>query len=208
MNKGAFIWNLAANKYSKQPIANIESYEKKLAITRKYLTPDSQILEFGCGTGGTALIHAPRVKSIDAIDYSKNMIEIANAKKLQEGINNVNFSVADITELQTSDKKYDVILGLNIVHLLEDKAAVFAKVHEMLNPGGYFISSTPCLDKIPLIFKLLISTLSVLQLVPNIKRLSEAELLDGVRAAGFSIEEQWNPNLKIVSIFLVAKKVD
>ena len=39
-----------------------------------------EVLEFGCGTGGTAIIHAPYVKHIRAIDISGNMIAIAKGK--------------------------------------------------------------------------------------------------------------------------------
>jgi cyclopropane fatty-acyl-phospholipid synthase-like methyltransferase len=39
-----------------------------------------ELLEFGCGTGGTAIIHAPHVKHIRAIDISPRMIEIAKSR--------------------------------------------------------------------------------------------------------------------------------
>ncbi len=36
----------------------------------------------------------------------------------------------------------DMVLGLSILHLLENKAEVMAKVHRMLKPGGVFVAST------------------------------------------------------------------
>ena len=59
--KDTRFWNRIAGKYARQPISDEETYEKKLAITRKYLTPESEVFEFGCGTGSTAILHARKV---------------------------------------------------------------------------------------------------------------------------------------------------
>ncbi len=50
-----------------------------------------EVLEFGCGTGTTAITHAPYVKHIRAIDISSNMIEIAQRKADAKNIKNVTF---------------------------------------------------------------------------------------------------------------------
>lgn len=78
-------WDKIADKYSKQPIADEESYQKKLKVTQEYLKLNMKVLEFGCGTGSTAIIHAPHVQQIRAIDISQNMISIAK-KKLKQKI--------------------------------------------------------------------------------------------------------------------------
>jgi len=54
------------------------------------------VFEFGAGTGSTALLHAPYVKHIYSTDYAKKMIAIANRNKAEQGIENVDFAVADI----------------------------------------------------------------------------------------------------------------
>ena len=53
MAQGALMFNLMARRYARQPIADQASYEKKLEITRRYLSPESEVFEFGCGTGST-----------------------------------------------------------------------------------------------------------------------------------------------------------
>ena len=88
MNYSAKFWDKTAESYSQQPIADEAAYQKKLQITQKYLKPDMSVLEFGCpkgyrfayGTGGTAIIHAPYVKHLRAIDFSSEMIKIAQGK--------------------------------------------------------------------------------------------------------------------------------
>jgi cyclopropane fatty-acyl-phospholipid synthase-like methyltransferase len=58
MDKDARFWSKIAEKYAAAPVPSEEIYQKKLAVTRKYLRPDMEVLEFGCGTGTTALAHA------------------------------------------------------------------------------------------------------------------------------------------------------
>ena len=103
------------------------------------------MLEFGCGTGSTALVHAARVKHILAIDISSKMIEIARAKAEANHVTNITFRRAAIDEFTAPDASFDAVLGHSILHLLEDRDSVIAKVHGMLKPGGVFISSTACI---------------------------------------------------------------
>lgn len=44
-----------AKRYARQPIADEAAYRRKLEVTRTYFRPDMHVLEFGCGTGSTAL---------------------------------------------------------------------------------------------------------------------------------------------------------
>ena len=77
MYQEASFWDRHAEGYSKRPIADDAAYQKKLKVTREYFQPDMEVLEFGCGTGSTAISHAPFVKHIRATDISSKMIEIA-----------------------------------------------------------------------------------------------------------------------------------
>ncbi len=60
----AGFWDRIAERYAKQPIADEAAYQKKLQVTRDYFRPDMAVLEFGCGTGSTAIAHAPYVKHV------------------------------------------------------------------------------------------------------------------------------------------------
>jgi len=79
-------WNSIAEKYAKSPVSDQASYEKKLAVTRDYMTPDMEVLEIGCGTGTTAIHHAPAVKHIRATDITPAMLDIARGKAAAAGI--------------------------------------------------------------------------------------------------------------------------
>lgn len=209
MPGGAFMFNVMAKGYAKQPIADQASYECKLEITRQYLTPESEVLEVGCGTGSTALLHAPLVKHIDATDYASKMIQIANEKLRDSDCNNIRFSVEKIEDLAAKDKRYDVILALNVIHLLEDKEKALKDMHKLLMPGGYCISSTVCieLEAIPKIWYAVFKVFKHTGLVPKVSSTKQDEFLQLIQDVGFTIEEQWiPPGGDLPSIFIVAKK--
>ena len=207
-------WDKIAQGYSKQPIANEAAYQKKLQVTREYFHPNMTVLEFGCGTGSTAIAHAPYVQHIHAIDFSANMIEIAQAKADAQNIPNVTFEQASIDELSVPDRPYDAVLGLNVLHLLGNKEAAIAKVHTMLQPGGLFITSTVCLGDTMAWFKLFAPIGKVLGLFPLVKVFTIKDLEKSLTDAGFAIDYQWqagdytSPIGKAKIVFIVAKKIE
>lgn len=129
----ALFWNLLATKYAKSPVVDEAAYQRKLEVTRGYFTPDMEVLEIGCGTGSTAVTHAPHVKHIRAVDISSKMLEIARGKADAKRIKNVTFERSSIDGLSVLELSLDAVLGLSILHLLRDKQAAIAKVHQMLN---------------------------------------------------------------------------
>ncbi|MDJ0675344.1 MAG: class I SAM-dependent methyltransferase [Calothrix sp. MO_167.B42] len=205
MNNSAKFWDKIAERYSKQPIADEAAYQKKLQVTQEYFHPDMEVLEFGCGTGSTAIIHAPYVKHIRAIDISSKMIEIAQGKAEAQNIKNVTFEQLTIDELSVSDCTFDVVLGLSILHLLSNKEQVIAKVHQMLKPGGIFVTSTACLGDTMKWFKIIAPIGKFFGLFPLVKVFTVKELEDSLIAAGFVIDYQWQPS-KNKAVFIVAKK--
>ena len=201
----AKFWDRMAKRYSKSPVGDEESYQTKLRVTQEYFRPDMEVLEFGCGTGSTALVHAPHVKHILGIDFSARMLEIAQGKADAANIDNVTFQRASIDDFSTPDASFDAVLGLSILHLLEDREAVIAKVHRMLKPGGIFVSSTVCLGEKMKFFKFIAPIGRFLGLLPILKVFTIAELADSLTRNGFEIDHQWKP-ANGQTAFIVAKK--
>lgn len=133
MSQPSRFWDKIAERYAKQPVADRDSYERKLRVTRDYLGPDMSVLEFGCGTGSTALSHAPYANHIRAIDISSKIIEIARGKAESSNVPNVAFERSPIEELTVPDRTFDAVLGLSILHLLENKEDAIAKVFKCSN---------------------------------------------------------------------------
>ncbi len=206
MDRPAKFWNKIAEGYAKQPVADEAAYQKKLQVTREYFQPEMEVLEFGCGTGSTAIAHAPYVKHIRAIDISAKMLEIAKGKADAEQVENVTFERSTIDEFSAAEQSLDAVLGLSILHLLANKEAAIAKVHKMLKPGGIFISSTACLGDTMLRFLAFIVPIGkLLGLLPLVKAFTRKELENSLTDAGFEIDYQWQSG-KGKAVFIVATK--
>jgi len=205
MSNPAKFWDWMARRYARTPVADPESYEKKLQITRKYLHPDMQVLEFGCGTGSTALLHAPHVQHIVATDYSANMIQIARDKAAAENVSNISFEQATLDELSAPGEGFDLVLGMSILHLLPDKEAALTQVYQLLAPGGVFVSSTACLGGAMHLLRPVLALGRLLGLLPLVRFFSAEKFKTSIENAGFEIEYEWQPNAGSV-LFLVARK--
>lgn len=197
-------WDKSASRYAKSRIRDEAVYQKKLAITQEYFHPDCSVLEFGCGTGSTALIHAPYVKQIVATDLSDKMLEIAELKARDAGIENISFRQGTLESLNLEAERFDAVLGLNVLHLIENVDATLSRVHELLKPGGIFVSSTALVGEISVLWRLLIPLMQLVGLAPYVNVFGKKELLAKLTNAGFSIDREWQPNKS--SIFVVAKK--
>lgn len=205
MTTSTKFWDNIAQKYAAQPIADEAAYQKKLEVTRNYFRPDMEVLEIGCGTGSTAILHAPHVKHIRAIDFSANMIAIAQAKAEAHNLENVTFEQATIEDLDVPNQSFDAVLGLSILHLLKDKEAAITRVYQMLKPGGIFVTSTACLGDTMGWFKLIAPIGRFLGFFPFVGVFTIQELLDSLTQTGFKLDYQWQPG-KGKAVFIVAKK--
>ena len=205
MDREKAFWNKLADKYSRRPVADEASYRKKLAITREYFRPDMEVLEIGCGTGSTAIEHAPFVKHIRATDLSTRMVEIAKEKARAADVDNVTFEALSVDALDVPDASIDVVMAHNVLHLLEDKEQVITDVHRMLGPGGVFVSSTACVGDMMLPLRLIVPVGRFLRLFPLVKVFSVAELKDSLENAGFEIDYEWQPK-KNAAAFIICRK--
>lgn len=205
LSKRTRFWDKLAEKYSRQPVANEEAYQHKLAVTREYFDPEMSVLEFGCGTGTTAISHAPYVKHIRATDFSPNMIDIARGKAQAASVTNVTFECVGVEDIAAADETYDMIMGHSILHLLEDRDAVIAQVRRWLKPGGVFVSSTVCLGDKMGWFRLIAPIGRALGFFPLVRVFKGEDLVPALRASGFHIDYEWRPE-KGLSLFIVAKK--
>jgi len=209
MIKSDKFWDKVAAKYAKKPVPDEDAYKKKLSETQSFFSPDMRILEFGCGTGTTAIHHAPHVQHIDAVDVSENMINIGRAKALNAKIENINFALGTLHDFKADPESMDAVLGLNVVHLLPNRAAILTEVARILKPGGLFVSSTGCLGNSYLRFiKLMTPIGKLLGLMPDIFMITEEQLATEIRNSGFSIEKQWHYGLQDIEVFIIARKIN
>ncbi len=199
------IWDRLACRYARMPVSDEDAYQKRLRVTRRYLQPDMEIMEFGCGTGTTAIAHAPFVKHVTAIDFSWKMLAVARGKAAQAGIQNISFARSDIESHASMPETFDAVMGHSILHLVRDRDTVISRVFDLLKPGGVFVSTTFCMGNRMGVARLLMPLGRAAGLLPLVRFFSTDDLIRSLKLAGFEIDYQWQPRDK-APIFIVAQK--
>lgn len=200
-------WDRMAETYGKSPVVDEATYKRKLSETQSLLRPEMRILEIGCGTGTTAIHHAPHVRRIYATDISERMLDIARRKAQEAGVDNITFAHGTLPNSTVGSESFDAVLGLNVIHLMTNWRDVLTDVERVLKPGGVFVSSTECLGHSFRRFAKLITPLgSRLGIMPDIAVMTEAELGSELFRTGMEIERQWRHAKHGTTVFTIARK--
>jgi ubiquinone/menaquinone biosynthesis C-methylase UbiE len=213
MTKAAKFWNRIARKYSRDAIKDMASYEYTLERTRSYLKPTDRVLELGAGTSSTAMLLAGDVAHYQSSDLSSEMVAIGREKLAQTPITSLKIDVGSIGDFAQSGDAFDVVLGLNLFHLMDDPKDAFAQVHSILPQGGLFISKTVCLNDWPNLFmrmfiRAMIGFVTMIGFVPRPVHAFKIKTLDAmIENAGFEIIESGNYPVSPPSRYIVARKI-
>jgi trans-aconitate 2-methyltransferase len=141
-----WIWDQVGEKVSEMHTWDPRDYECHSAaqeswardcLGRLRLRGDEQILDIGCGDGRVSADLAELVPAgaVLAIDASPEMIAHACEKHLTVEGANLDFAVADATDLACEDR-FDLVVSFNCLHWVRDQAAMLAGVVRALVPGG------------------------------------------------------------------------
>ena len=173
----------------------------------KYLPGNDRILDYGCGTGTLSIRFAGRVKEIHGIDFAAGMIEVAQGKAAESGVDNARFMQATIFDPRLEKGSYDAVLAWGILHLVEDRNLVVKRINELLEPGGLVVSATECMAEKKTPITSLLSFLMKVGIFPiSLKFFTVAELEESFTGAGFQIVQKEIMGDNPVSCFIAAKK--
>jgi SAM-dependent methyltransferase len=106
-------------------------------LTEAGLGPGMSVLDVGCGMGDVSLVAGAFVGTdghITACDTNPQVIAQARERFDAAGINNVDFVVADIRELQA--QRFDAVIGRFVLLYTADPVVVLRRIRELLLPGG------------------------------------------------------------------------
>ncbi len=115
------------------------------------------------------------------------MIEIAREKAATREVKNVRFDRATLFDEDLEKGSFDVVMGFNILHLLEDLPAALRRVSELLKPDGRFISKTICLAEQSRLWSVPLAVMKFFGFAPRVSSLKVAELEEMITSAGFEI---------------------
>ena len=205
MTDPARFWDRIADKYARSPVGDEAAYRRKLDETQQRLAPGMRVLEVGCGTGSTAIEHAPHVQHIHATDLSPRMIEIGREKARKAGAANIDFEAASLAEVAARGTRYDAVLALSLLHLVDDLDEALASIHGLLEPGGLFVSNTACLADGMNWLRPVLAVGRWIGKVPPVCFLGGDGLVEHVQRTGFEIEHEYRPGKGRV-VFLIARR--
>ena len=200
----AGFWDRIARKYAADPIGDIPAYERTLDRARAWLPLDGHALELGCGTGTTALKLAPSVERYTATDVSPGMIEIALERKAEAGDRIVDFLVAEASDPILETGAWDAVLAFSLLHLVPEPAAALRRIHDLLRPGGVFITKTPCLGRVSPYWPF-VKVMQAVGKAPPVHFLGVRQFHTMIAEAGFQIVETGSYP-KRMNAFVVARK--
>lgn len=215
MNINRKFWDMISNIYDKSVLMKYEQvYYKTVENTKNLLNVNDIVLDFACGTGLITNKIANHAKEIHAIDISSKMIDIAKRKANERKLANIDYTQSSIFDDIFKKESFNVILALNILHLLNNKKKIIQRINELLKPGGLFISGTLCLGQNKSFIRycflsflsFLLFLLSKIRLFPFLNCLKFSKLEGFVIEGNFQIIETENIPHSQPYMFIVAKK--
>ncbi len=112
------------------------------AISRQIaLSPDMEVLDFGCGTGLLSLQIQPRVRSVTGVDSSPGMLAQFDRKIAELGLRQVKTVLLDLDQGHPLPGRYDLIISNMTLHHIQRVEPLLAQFYNVLRPGGHLCLS-------------------------------------------------------------------
>jgi len=206
-NSPEIFWNLMASKYAASPITDIEAYEKKIEKLKSYLSAENHVLDIGCGTGTQCGDLSSNVKQVTGIDISSKLLVIAEQRKAERKIENVEFIQTTVFDERFKPGSFDVVTAFYVLHFFEDTDEVVRRIHGLLKPDGLFISETVCLGEKNKIMGIFVRIAGKLGFLPLMNLLTTRKIEQALEQAGFSIVDKTRFSKSNDEYTLIAKKL-
>jgi 2-polyprenyl-3-methyl-5-hydroxy-6-metoxy-1,4-benzoquinol methylase len=207
MYKSKKLWDFLSHNYDRGANKSDKSNNKPLENIKKYLNANDVFLDYGCATGKMAIDIAAKVEEVHGIDISSKMIEAAEMKAAERKIANTHFVQTTIFDKQFDKESFNAILALSVLHLLKDTQSVIQRINELLKPGGFFFSTTPCLGEKTSFLSNFLFLLSKIPVFPDIRLFKSSELEELIGNGNIQIVETEYLAHNPVFYYIVAKKI-
>lgn len=137
-------FDLAAARFDEPALAFWDRFGRR-TVERLDPRPGWTVLDAGCGTGSTALPAAARVGPrgrVLGVDFAENMIARARQKAADEGLDNADFQIADMSRLDLPAGGFDAVVSSFNLFALADMVGLARRFHALLRPGGRLAVTT------------------------------------------------------------------
>jgi len=134
-------WDLVAAGYEEATRPYLARFST-VGLERLGLEPTHRLVDVACGPCTTTLLAAPRVASIDALDFSAAMLEQARRNVSEAGFENVRLHEGDGQALPFADAVFDRAVSMFGLMFFPDRGRGFRELHRVLGPGGRALVSS------------------------------------------------------------------
>jgi len=102
------------------------------------------VVDLGAGAGNDVFVARSIVGEtgkVIGIDFTNEMIDLANENKEKLGFSNVDFRLGEIEDLPVDKESTDVAISNCVLNLVPNKEKAFSEIHRVLKKGGHFCVS-------------------------------------------------------------------
>lgn len=142
-------WDLVSEGYEEVTREFLGKYSE-FGLSKLDLRSTDKLLDVACGPGTTSLFAATKVDSIDALDFSSEMLRIARRNAETRGHQNIRFHEADGQNLPFADASFDRAVSMFGLMFFPDRLRGMREMHRVLrSTGRALISSWAPVDMSP-----------------------------------------------------------
>lgn len=102
-----------------------------------------RLLDAGCGTGIYFDVLSQFADTIEAVDTSPEMIQVARTYCEETGLVSIHPHVGSVEALAYPDGSFDTVVELDVLHHVGDIRKALAEIYRVLQPGGRFLIFEP-----------------------------------------------------------------
>jgi SAM-dependent methyltransferase len=116
--------------------------ENRFILTRMGDLKGKRLLDIGAGLGESSVYFALQGAQVTMTDISPGMVQTGQELAKKYGVE-VQGIVSQAEDLGVPAETYDFVYIANTIHHVQDRDALFQKIHRALKPGGRFFSYDP-----------------------------------------------------------------
>ena len=116
--------------------------ENRFILSRMGDLKGKRLLDIGAGLGESSVYFALQGAQVTMTDISPGMVQTGRELARKYGVE-IDGIVAQAEDLGVPAETYDFAYIANTIHHVQDREALFQKIHRALKPGGRFFSYDP-----------------------------------------------------------------
>lgn len=133
-------WSRRAQEWDHSSMPGLEDVATAV-IQRAGPIDGCDVVDLGCGSGQLTLRLASQARSVLAVDFSADMLNLLRARAADVGISNIETTRSSLQALDLPARSVDVIVTNYALHHLRhrEKAALLFRAARWLRPGGRIV---------------------------------------------------------------------